>query len=108
MCDVRGNRLRDRISNCRDHLKYKWYHFLGPNNEIKYYLENFYNIKPCFLFFLLLSFKLLAYFINNLEKHISGRHLNISGLPERSTIFLKCKSNLQLKLRTEQEEIGIA
>ena len=39
MCDVRGNCLCDRISNCRDHLKYKWYHFLGPNNEIKYYLK---------------------------------------------------------------------
>ena len=39
LCDVRGNRLCDRISNCRDHLKYKWYHFLGPYNEIKYYLK---------------------------------------------------------------------
>ena len=41
MCDVRGNSLCDTISNCKDHLTYKWYHFLGPNNKIKYYLKKY-------------------------------------------------------------------
>ena len=28
MCHVRRNRLCDSISNCKDHLKFKWYDIL--------------------------------------------------------------------------------